>query len=264
MEWGRRLEGAILQSLADELEIGFEQGVVLDHPTRPYCISPDAFNEHFYGEVKNLALFKRKEYGAPGSSDIEKPYFMQCMHGLGIMADLGYEIEKCHFRALFGGQKKEDFYIYYDAEMVQVVWEIIDKWYQDYVVADTPPPPDASKAYADFLKNEFKPETVKMEVYIESDDEMEELIDQHQQAAKAVIESKELMNEITNRLCSIVGHNHGIQGKKKRFVWYPVAGRISDAGVIHELMKKYGIPKEELEQIKEKYRGDPNRVPRVF
>lgn len=272
-DWGRRLEGAILQSLSDDLQVEFDRGIVINHPDKPYCISPDGLAKNFYAEVKNLAWWKRSKYGSDGSGEVETGYLMQCQHGLGILRASGINVDCCHFRALFGGQRRSDFKIWYDQEFVDLIWNIVDDFLEKYVKTDTPPGQgedatsiNVAKAYAAYLANEYKiPSADAVEkVYVESDEESDDRIAEFYRVQQE-IKRKELdVLNIKNLLIEKIGLKYGIQSQHGKFLWYPVAGRVKDTAVIAELAEMYDIPDDAIAEIRDRNRGEEYRVPKFY
>lgn len=271
MDWGNRLERPILQSLADDLGVEFETGIVINHPTRRECISPDGFKkgtateEGLYAEVKNLAWFKRRDYGAPGSEEIDRQYLMQVHHGLSIFHDLDINISKCHFRALFGGQQKGDFTIHYDSKFVELIRTIVDEFLDAHVKTDTPPEPDHTEAYYTFLCKEYPaPEEAAEKVYIDSTPEIDVHIDQRYKVEQELKKLAEEKQHLTNVLCNFIGDKYGIKSPFGKFIWYAVKGKPQLLDIITEIQEAYNIDDDQIAFLKEEHRGDAYKVSRFY
>lgn len=265
--WGRMLEPAILQSMADDLGIKFERNMFINHPDKPFVISPDGFSKEnaFYAEVKNIAFQKRAKYGQEGTEEIEKQYLMQVQHGLGVMRSAGYNnINQCHFRALFGGQKKVDYFIKYDPEFIKIMWEILDDFLENHIKPEVPPEPDHSKAYLEFLMNEYDFPDPDSKTYGKSTSEIDNKILEREQIIGRIKAMESDKQKLTNEVCAEIKSDYGLESDIGKFLWYPVSGRVKESAVIVELMQKYNITESEIEALREKHRGDDFRVPRFY
>lgn len=279
MIWGIKKEALILNSIEEDFKFKFKHRanhkteIVLEHPGKPYCISPDGFIPR-YGEVKNVKAFKRKFYGREGTDEIEQQYLCQTQHGLGIMRDLGMDIKECHFRVLFGGDDPVDFFIKRDDSFIKTLRTIIDDFYNSYVVTNQEPPIDASDAYSGYLKDKFPVATIDKKIVTFSEAVQVLTTDETKIAFEAVQEAQTVSDQIKklgeklklykNIFAKMCTDNYGIEFFNGKFLNYNVSGRTSWKDVAESLAKEYLINESELKEIAENHRGRDSRTNRFY
>ncbi len=158
--------------------------------------------------------------------------------------------------AFLGGWAEDDFHameVGFDENLWGSLREIMDKFWQDHVVARKPPPPDASDRNAEILVRMFP--AIKRPILLDAPADvgvkMQRYLDLNAQIAGCEHEKAGL----SNGLKLDVGDAEGIRSGDVKAVWSPRIGGV-DYG---ELCLAHGITKDE----QEKHRKPGTRVLRV-
>ena len=182
-----------------------------------------------------------------------------------IFNDLGFKVDKCHFKVLFGGNDDKLYYVEYDPDFCKMIEEILEDFYNNNVLKDVPPDLDSSDEYYNFIGNEtIHLVDTEEKICIPSNDELDAQILEFHNTKEKMKEYETLVQGLKNNLCQQIGSNYGIQSKYGKFIYYPVQGRIKEAEVVKELATSYGIPDNIIDEIKESKRGNPFRASRFI
>jgi putative phage-type endonuclease len=121
--------------------------MVIGHPDRLVRSkeTPGTFSHGI--EIKTTDKFNIKNFGEENTDDIPEPFIIQVQHYMGIF-DLPY----FHVPVLIGGNTYRLYRVNIDTELIHLMQEYALDWWQKYVMTDTPPPIDGSKASANLLK----------------------------------------------------------------------------------------------------------------
>lgn len=123
MEWGKRLEPAIIQKFADEHpDLVVTATGTWRHPNRRWQIAnPDALlharDETRPADDQPVALLETKfalfddEWGDPGTDEIPPYYLAQCRWYLEVLG-----LHTCHVAVLIGGHDYREYVVHPDAE----------------------------------------------------------------------------------------------------------------------------------------------------
>lgn len=161
-EVGNAMEAGVLQLYASRTRANvtpnswtFIEGGE-ENPRRPRRLAtPDATacrdGEIGTVEVKT-ALWEGEDWG-DGDDAVPDAYVAQCTWEMGVTDRKTW----CDVPALFGGGRKFRIYrVPWDAELWAALCAKGDAWWEKYVVGETPPPPDASESYTDYLNRKWK------------------------------------------------------------------------------------------------------------
>ncbi|WP_064611179.1 YqaJ viral recombinase family protein [Streptobacillus moniliformis] len=218
MEWGRNLEPVIRsyfeeknKSLYDvylapfSLKFGILRanldGIIFDKEKRRYGIL----------EIKTANIFTVKEWK---DGKVPPTYYSQVMH---YMAVTGFDF--AIIAVLIGGSEYKEFYIERNEEEIQIIQQVANNFWKDYVIPKQIPAPDGSDAYSEYQKELLgKYETYENRIEIEREQEikLEELenikdnIKDLERKAKEI--EQDLMNEIIeNKADLMVGKNFKVK-----------------------------------------------------
>jgi putative phage-type endonuclease len=138
MRSGQRLERAVLDYAGDELGAPILPGPFVRDPTLP-------LGGHLDGQVQydgRLAVVEAKTvrskaaWGEPGTADVPAHVAAQCLHYMGLT-----EARVAWIPVLFSGLEFAMYRVDRDDTLVETMRELCARWWRDYVVTDTPPPP---------------------------------------------------------------------------------------------------------------------------
>ncbi|WP_064606948.1 YqaJ viral recombinase family protein [Streptobacillus moniliformis] len=218
MEWGRNLEPVIRsyfeeknKSLYDvylapfSLKFGILRanldGIIFDKEKRRYGIL----------EIKTANIFTAKEWK---DGKVPPTYYSQVMHYMTVTG-FDYAI----IAVLIGGSEYKEFYIERNEEEIQIIQQVANNFWKDYVIPNQIPSPDGSDAYSEYQKELLeKYETYENRIEIEREQEikLEELenikdnIKDLERKAKEI--EQDLMNEIIeNKADLMVGKNFKVK-----------------------------------------------------
>ncbi|WP_064616398.1 YqaJ viral recombinase family protein [Streptobacillus moniliformis] len=218
MKWGRILENVIRLEFEEintklydvylcpfSLKFGILRanldGIIFDKEKRKYGIL----------EIKTANSFTSKDWK---DGKIPPTYYAQVMH---YMAVTGFDF--AIIAVLVGGSEYKEFYVERNEEEIQIIQQVANNFWKDYVIPKQIPAPDGSDAYSEYQKELLeKYETYENRVEIEQEQEikLEELesikdnIKDLERKAKEI--EQDLMNEIIeSRADLMVGKNFKVK-----------------------------------------------------
>jgi len=150
---GKRIEPYIAAMYEEETKlrlVQWNQSQPMRHACKPYLgttpdyTTMDGFLQFVVVECKShRPQYARKAYGEPGTDQVPPHELMQDQWHIHILRSNGFDYDRCD-TALLCGIDDEDFRIYrieYDPEIGAMLEEAADRFWQDYVLTETPPPP---------------------------------------------------------------------------------------------------------------------------
>lgn len=136
MRSGMRLERAVLDYAAEELNQPVLAGPFLRDPTLPLGGHLDGVTES--GDVVEAKTTRtKKDWGEPGTDQVPLGYLVQCQHYLGLMPTA----QVAWLPVLFSGLDFALYRIERDEPTIQSMRDICAEWWRVHVDGDTPPPP---------------------------------------------------------------------------------------------------------------------------
>lgn len=161
MQIGQAFEDGIIQLYAKRKGIvTLQKGGTTRHPKHPLIIAtPDALvptpHELYPLEAKNTAQSSAwEDWGDDGTDAIAEWHRPQVTFEAAVCEAPWTDVAAVLARPRGGW----DFRIYrvpFDEEYFHALREMAEKFFRDYVATETPPPPDGSEAWSDFLKSRF-------------------------------------------------------------------------------------------------------------
>lgn len=190
-KWGNILEPVIRRDYEERKGVRVEVHGTHTHPERPWMMaSPDglvyyARVEPELGlEIKCHTIYLRHLYGAPGSDEVPQYELCQCAWGMAVTG-----LPRWDLVAFIDGQPTE-YTIDRDLELEAMLIERADKFRRDCILGGTPPEPDGTDAYSEWLATRHK-----------ADNKLGALINVagEEQTMRLVHRLRELRNEIALR-----------------------------------------------------------------
>jgi len=210
LEWGNRLQVGILKGYADrvgeavDLADPFELIEVPDFPLLAASLDARWHEKDLRPvDAKNVGVFAPREWGEPLTDEIPPRYIVQ-LH-VQMMAT-GTQV--ADLAMLFGGQRMRIYRVVRDEEIAASCREVAERFYHDHVLADLPPPVDASNEWSRFLNSRRQ----RTDEFVEATAEAVDWATRLRDASEAKAEAEELEKEAQNHLKAIIGENAGIVG----------------------------------------------------
>lgn len=191
----------------------------LRHPEYPIILAtPDgvAFkdgDEPRCLEIKCPGKFTQKHWGEAGTSDIPEYYLPQ------VMAQMAVTGLKMTDVVMFTGVEPQIYHVDYDDEFFQATREIAEKFYTDYVLTGSPPPPDTTAAYGDFLARFAPMRNAKSAIDLSGSDEAVRWMQQLREAQKAGKYAAACEEEAKNNLKALMGEHASAKVPGGRITW---------------------------------------------
>lgn len=157
-------------------------------------------------EVKHTTMRLRYEWGEPGTDEVPDYFYPQGIWQLGIG-----RMQRLTFATLFD---KVEFGLYpidYRADLFEGLYEIAERFMLDHVLAQKPPPPDASDAYSAFLSSKFATSNGQLQTPSE---QLEDKIFQWARLKACEKRAHELASGIGNELKAALGDDYGFAGPR--------------------------------------------------
>ena len=135
MRSGMRLERAVLDYAGEELGTTVLPGPFVRDTRLPLAGHLDGVTQS--GDVVEAKTARNKSaWGEPGSGDVPPAYAAQCLHYMGLTG-----AKVAHLAVLFSGLEFAIYRIERDDQLIEQMRNLCWRWWQDYILTDTPPPP---------------------------------------------------------------------------------------------------------------------------
>lgn len=193
----------------------------LRDPKRPYvrCSLDDASDEADtevpveYKSVSARAAYKLGD----GEDDVPQSWLCQVQFYL---AETG--APRARLFALVGVDDLREYVIKADAELQGILFEQVDRFYTDFVKTKTPPPPDASAGYSEYLTARYPSSGAAL---VRATPEAEAWVQTLRAAEQEMAKQKALADAAKNALKAAIGEAKGLEGDGWRVNWGTVKGR---------------------------------------
>lgn len=137
MRSGQRLERAVLDYAGEELGEQVLPGPFVRDVRLPVAGHLDGITEKSQDLVEAKTQRSRNAWGEPGTGEVPPHIAAQCLHYLGLVP----AARVCWVPVLFSGLDFALYKVERDDALIEQMRNIIWRWWQDYVLTDTPPPP---------------------------------------------------------------------------------------------------------------------------
>ncbi len=231
MDLGDLLEEPIAQLYARRTGTRLRKCVTLRHRTHEIALAtPD--RAVFRGEVpaglpirsaerllqiKTTGWRQRDEWGREGTDEIPEDYLAQVQWEMDVA-----DVPLCDVAVLVD---RDEFLVYTvarDPELVAGLHEVAARFWQDHVLPQRPPPPDASERYAEYLGRAFPREQSELLKPAPLEIEATALaLRGHEAAIKDLTQLAEVEK---NTLRAFIGEATGVTGSFGRITWKAARG----------------------------------------
>jgi putative phage-type endonuclease len=219
MYWGVSLEENVAKRYQEEHpDVDVVNGLgVMEHPKYPWWLaSPDRSvlkgGKRIKGlEVKTASIFKKKEWGEPGTDQIPRHYLLQALWYMPIL-----NVNEMDVPVLFGGQEYAEYTVKRDNELLGIVFEKAEKFWKDHILKDEPPPIDGSDACGDSLLDKFP---VADDQIIEPGDGLVGFGGRYNEIQLQIKGLEEEKEKLKNIFKKEIGENKGMQCPEFRVLW---------------------------------------------
>lgn len=243
-EVGDELEEAVCRMYARRMGVKLRRSSTHVHKTHPWMMAtPDRLVVGQRGGVEakvvgvNMAQFWRDGL----------PDFVRTQAQWQLMV-LDYEWWDV---AALIGTERHIIRVHRDEDVERGLFDIVESFWRDYVLGDTPPPPVDEEDRARYLKARYRRAT---EETIESTPEIEEAVRAALAASVAVKAAEEEKRRADNRLLELLGERRGARGDWGSVSAPPIAGRV-DWKAVAEDVAGGAIP----DDVVERHRGEGYR-----
>jgi predicted phage-related endonuclease len=227
--WGQRLEPMLRADYEQRHEVRVEVPGTLAHPDRPWQLAtPDGLA--FRGsaliadnglEIKvhgpDARFVPGMTYGAPGTDEIPVWELLQDLWNIDVAG-----IDRWDHIAFDGAPT--EYIVMRDDELLGILREHAERFMRDYVLTNTPPPPDGSESYDSWISHRFKARNTDADL-ISIDDNVELMGDVAQLRAtrSQLAELERLEKRLEQTIKLAIGDAAGVSwanGKKRDAITY--------------------------------------------
>ncbi|RYF51023.1 MAG: hypothetical protein EOO38_04220 [Cytophagaceae bacterium] len=164
-------------------------------------------------EIKSPGPFTVRNWGTPETDEIDQNYIAQVTWQ---MAVTGLKI--CDV-VMFNGAEPQIYHVDYDEDFFQATREIAERFFRDYVMTKTPPPPDTTAAYGEFLARYAPMRDAKSVIDLCGDDEASRWAQQLKEAQRAGEYAEMMATEAKNHLKALIGEHASANIPGGRITW---------------------------------------------
>lgn len=158
MEWGTRLQPAILQKFSEVMgNVEMESERFIRHnKLRWFGGTPDATikGKKAGVDAKNITFVRSGEWGEEGTDEIPRHLLFQCHHFLTLM-----DYDVWYIAALTGRSSFKVYTVERDAEMSELILHIDETFWKEHIEKRVPPPMDGSYSWRKYVERTHPKET---------------------------------------------------------------------------------------------------------
>ena len=107
-------------------------------------------------ECKTASPFNQSDWGELGTDEVPMSYLVQCLWYLAIT-----NLERCDVAVLFGNTDFRIYEVFRDKELEELIISKATSFWNDYVLADTPPPAQCEADYQHLFNKEVSGKSVE-------------------------------------------------------------------------------------------------------
>lgn len=215
MRIGRVMEEPIMRLAADKMGWpGYAKGKPATHPEYPWLRATVDFTvEDAIVECKWCGGWDIRDWYDPhGAVRVPLGYHLQVIEQMAVTG-----LRKAFVATILQGQTCV-LPVEWDAELAADMIAILDRWYRDYIVTETPPVmPDGSKAYSDYLVGKY-PRVLQRE-YLQATEDDEKLLVRLRGYQAAMKHAEKGYRETAQLLQERIKDAQGIAGQCGRVMW---------------------------------------------
>lgn len=217
MRWGSLIEPLIAQEFTRETGLATVQAGFTVCPTCEYFgATPDyLIGDDALLECKTAGQWPGKNFGQEGTDEIPDHYLCQVMWQLMVTGrSVGY------LAVLIGGQRFRTFTIERDDELVRRMVFHAHRFWNEYVIAENPPPLSGHLPDTQAVNARFEETT---DTVVRATSEIESLIVELGEALEAERQAKLAVQERKNRIAAFLADNQAqvLMTDAGNFTWKP-------------------------------------------
>lgn len=191
-------------------------------------------------QIKTASMFDRGAWGIDGTDVIPETYLAQVQWEMAVTG-----LRETHVPVLFDKAEFSVFRIEYDEQIFLALYEMVEKFHVDHVLARVPPPVDGSDDYRDFLFRRFSTAGKAMLAIEPATDAEAQILRLHDlKAMKKQIEGE--IDVVDNAIRGAIGEAGGLKGAWGELKWLRAPGKSSPDW---EAIAKAGIAPEALSAL---------------
>lgn len=210
MEWGNRLQPAILEGYADKVQVPIQHvdpyGLIRSDQHPLFAASLDARwtqGDQRPVDAKNVGFLRAELWGDEWTDQIPADYIVQLQHQMLVtntpVADLA---------ALFGGRLLRVYRVQRDEEIIQAILEAGTNFWLRYIEPGTQPPVDASATWTKLLNASIQ----RTQQIIEAGPQEQAWAADLREADLRYIAAETKYDELANNLRAAIGEHAGMKG----------------------------------------------------
>ncbi len=215
---GRFLEAGVRLWYASETGRRVELATTMRHPTLTRIVAtPDGIvYERDEREPSRVLEVKcpdwrlAQDWGEAGTDQVPDYYVPQAIWEMAVTGT-----QLCDFAALIDGGLRI-FTVRWDRALFEALAEQAHAFWRAYVETKTPPPPDGSPSYDDYLATRFPR---SMGVLLHSTDEIDTVMAELQAAEGELTAAEHRAEAAKQRIKDYIGDADGVEGRYGRCLW---------------------------------------------
>lgn len=204
-------------------------------------------------ECKNQNWRRAHRWGEEGTDEVPPEVFVQCAQGMLVTG-----LPRWDVAASLGGLPPAIYHLERDAELEAMLVDGLTRFWHEHVMADVPPPVDASSEYRDWLAANYP--HVGSD-YAAADAEAEHLIANLREVVVEMKRLEERRDQLKNELLARVGSARGFTSSNGKVTFASRRGPIRYKDLAERLARRAGIDpnSSEYHRLVDDHRGDDVR-----
>jgi putative phage-type endonuclease len=178
-------------------------------------------------QIKSTSWRMAHEWGRPGTDQVPEEYLVQVVWEMGVTG-----LAETDVAVLFDKDRFDIYRVAFDEQLWAGLLEIAERFVVDHLLTGTPPPPDASQKYAEYLGRAFGRATLPLRV-VDPGTELEEQVRRYALLKSAETRLKRHLKLTANKLKAEIGEAGGLAGPFGELKWLrSPPKRVADADAV--------------------------------
>ena len=210
MRWGKLLEPVIATRYAEETGQTIKQGVFM---VKDGILggTPDYLTDSRLLEIKTAGLYAGKQWGEPGTDQIPESYLCQVQWYLNLT-----DMEKADIAVLIAGQDYRVYHAYRNQNLIDLLVDAANEFWNRHIVPEVPPPLDASEGSQEYLKSFFPSSRGNI---VRSTETTSVAAYKLHNVKKEIVTLDNVKTGLENQIKFEIGDNDGIEDKTFKATW---------------------------------------------
>jgi putative phage-type endonuclease len=254
MQWGKILEPVIASRYEEETGSKLKKGEFVCRGI--YGGTPDYLSESKLIEIKTAGQYTAHSWGEEGTDHVPESYLCQVQWYMMLT-----DMQKADLAVLIGGNDYRVYHINRNDELLGLMKNAADKFWNTHIVTEVPPPLDSSNGTQEYLKSIYPNSRGNI---VSATEPVADLAYVYHKLCKELKDIEEKKISMENQLKYEIGDNEGIKHATFKATWKSTKdgerinyeSLVKGLNIAPELVKEFTVAKPGYRRFIFNYLGE--------